>query len=96
VFDLLFSAASSSARWTNRAYNLEDQPISDVVRDPTTGDLYASSDFGVIRLAAGATAWTEAAMGLPHVAVYGLTLSADSRTLCAATHGRGLWTLTLS
>ena len=95
VFEVVFNGSSQPATWTNRSYNLEDEPITDIVHDPTTGDLYASTDFGVTRLPAGATAWTEAASGLPFVAVYGLTLSPDSKSLYAATHGRGLWALEL-
>jgi hypothetical protein len=32
-----------------------DLPVTDLVRDDVTGDLNASSDFGVLRLAAGTT-----------------------------------------
>jgi uncharacterized membrane protein len=95
VFEVVFDPGTGSATWTNRSYNLEDEPITDIARDPTTGDLYASTDFGVARLPAGATAWTEAAEGLPFVAVYGVTISPDGQTLYAATHGRGLWALEL-
>ena len=93
VFEVQFDPAANTATWRNRSYGLEDQPITDLVHDPATGDHYGSTDFGIIRLPAGATAWTEAAAGLPVVAVYGLTLSADGKTLYAATHGRGLWAL---
>jgi hypothetical protein len=96
VFEVKYDPAVKTATWTNRSYNLGDEPITDIARDPTTGDLYASTDFGVTRLPAGATAWTEAAKGLPFVAVYGLTLSADGKTVYAATHGRGVWTLDIS
>ena len=40
------------------SYDFGDIPITDVARDDFTGDLYASSDFGVFRLASGATTWT--------------------------------------
>jgi hypothetical protein len=95
VFEVRFNPASGKATWTNRSYDLGDQPITGLERDPANGDLYAASDFGVLRLPAGATAWTEAATGLPVVAVFGLTLSGDGKTLYAATHGRGAWTLKL-
>jgi hypothetical protein len=95
VFEVRFDAASGKATWTNRSYDLGDQPITSLARDQSTGDLYASTDFGVLRLANGATSWTEAAKGLPLVAVYGLTPSGDGSTIYAATHGRGVWTLKL-
>jgi hypothetical protein len=37
-----------------------DLPVTDLVRDDVTGDPNASSDFGVLRLAAGTTTWTAA------------------------------------
>jgi hypothetical protein len=95
VFDVRFDPSTGAAVWTNRTYNLGDQPITDLVQDTRTGDLYAATDFGVERLPAGATAWTKAATDLPTVAVYGLTLPPGSSTLYAATHGRGVWSLRL-
>jgi hypothetical protein len=85
----------STATWTNISYNLGDQPITDLVRDDVTGDLYAASDFGVMRLANGATTWTVAGNGLPMVEVPGLTIVPSARILYAATHGRSAWSLKL-
>jgi hypothetical protein len=72
-----------------------DIPITDVVRDDVTGDLYASSDFGVFRLLSGASAWVVAAPGMPNVEVAGLTIVPGERKLLAATHGLGAWLLNL-
>ena len=74
-----------------------DQPINGVVFDKNTGDLYAATDFGVLRLAADDTAsgWVIAADNLPVVTVAGLTINPGSRQLLAATHGRGAYQLTL-
>jgi len=41
----------------------------------STGDVYAATDFGVLRRPAGSIDWEVAAADLPQVAVYGLTLS---------------------
>ena len=75
-----------------------DQPINDVVLDVATGDVYASTDFGVNRLAAGTQTWRPASAGLPQAAVPGLTLvngKNGDRLLYAATHGRGAYRLRL-
>ncbi|MBK9715359.1 MAG: exo-alpha-sialidase [Kouleothrix sp.] len=96
VFEVTYNPASGTASWKNLSYDLGDQPITDVARDHTTGDLYASADFGVLRLPAGGSSWNTAAPGLPPVAVYGLTTSPQSRVLYAATHGRGAWRLRLA
>jgi hypothetical protein len=65
------------------------------VRDDFTGDLYASTDFGVLRGTTsngGATyTWTRAGANLPFVEVAGLTIDPCSRVLYAATHGRSIW-----
>ena len=85
-----------SATWTDRTYNLSDLPVTDLVRDDLTGDLYASTDFGVMKLANGATSWTVAAAGMPMVETPGLTIVPKERILYAATHGLGAWKLQLS
>src|SRR5262245_603453 len=95
VFEVTFNPGGPSATWTDRSYNLADLPITDLVRDDMTGDLYASSDFGVMKLANGATSWTEAGSGLPKVEVSGLTIVPNARLLYAATHGRSAWKLNL-
>ncbi len=82
--------------FTDLSYNLGDLPVTALVRDHASGDLYAGTDFGVLRLPAGAAAWTVAATGLPPVAVYHLALSPSPKLLYAATHGRSVWRLDLS
>jgi hypothetical protein len=65
------------------------------VPDDPTGDLYAVSDFGVMRLANGSTTWAVAGTGLLQVEVPGLTIVPSSRVLYAATHGRSAWMMPL-
>ena len=94
VFDVMFDPTSSSATWSDISYDIGDQPVNDAVLDVSTGDVYVSTDFGVLRLAEGTQTWVPAADGLPSAAVSGLTLAANKnggRLLYAATHGRGAW-----
>ena len=95
VFEVTRTPALPTATWTNISYNLPDFPITDLVRDDVTGDLYAASDFGVMRLPNGSTAWVVAGSGLPMVEVPGLTIVPGARILYAATHGRSAWSLAL-
>ncbi|MGZ4269854.1 MAG: hypothetical protein ACXVFN_11000 [Solirubrobacteraceae bacterium] len=95
VFDVRVDPASGTATWTDLSANLGDQPVTDLVRDDATGDLYASTDFGVLRRPNGASQWEDAAAGLPTVAAYGLTVSSTAGVLYAATHGRGVWQVKL-
>ena len=99
VYDALYDPATGTATWTDLSADLGDTPVLDAVLDPATGDLYASTDFGVSRLAAGSGTWTDAAPGMPFVSVPGLTLAAGktngTRYVYAATHGRGAYRITL-
>jgi hypothetical protein len=95
VFDVRFNPATGKAVWKDVSFDLGDQPITSVAVDGDTGDVFASTDYGVLMLRHGSNSWAPAAVGLPPVAVYGLTIDTDSRLLYAATHGRGIWRLML-
>jgi hypothetical protein len=98
VFEIVYNPTTLEATWTridNGAGPLGDLPATDVARDDVTGDLYASSDFGVMRLPSGSDAWVLAGTGLPGVEITGLTIVPSARKLFAATHGRSAWALTL-
>ena len=97
VFSVEYSPSGHDATWTDISNDLGDQPITDLAFDGATGDLYASTDWGVDVLspAASDTTWGPASTGLPMVAVYGLTFNSSKRVLYAATHGRSAWMLTL-
>jgi hypothetical protein len=93
VFEVTFDPGSGTSSWVDRSYDFGDLPATDLVRDDVTGDLYAGTDFGVLRLAKGSTTWTEAATGMPNVEIAGLSIVAGQRVLYAATHGLGAWRL---
>jgi hypothetical protein len=95
VFEVLYNPATHTATWTDRSYDMDDIPVTDLVRDDLTGDLYASNDFGVLMLASGTTSWVLAASGMPNVEVAGLTIIPSERKLFAATHGLSAWLLNL-
>lgn len=95
VFEVVYNPGTGTATWTDLSHNLGDLPITSVARDDLTGDLFASSDFGVAILPNGSTSWVPAAGSLPAVAVYGLTIDSKNRVLYAATHGRSVWKLAL-
>jgi hypothetical protein len=95
VFDVRFDPEALTATWTSMDGNLGDLPVTALVRDDPTGDLYTASDFGVLRLPNGSTIWQNAAAGLPKAEVPGLSISTSARVLYAATHGRGAYVLQL-
>jgi hypothetical protein len=98
VFEVSYDPDAGTATWTDLDGGtgpMGDLPVTALVRDDPTGDLYAATDFGVLRLAAGGKAWQTAGSGLPMVEVPGLTISTHARVLYAATHGRGAYVLQL-
>jgi hypothetical protein len=99
VFDVVFDPGTGLATFTDLSNDLGDQPVNDVVYDAVTGDVYASTDFTVLRLAAGTHTWVPVAAGLPQAAVSGLTLAVSKATgvrwLYGATHGRGAYRIRL-
>ena len=95
IFEVTYDPGTGTSTWVDRSFDFGDQPATDLVRDDVTGDLYAATDYGVLRLAAGTTTWTSAAPGMPNVEVTGLTIVGSERILYAATHGLSAWWLNL-
>ena len=95
MIEARYDPSTKRATFTDRSYDIGDQPVTGVALNEDNGDLYAATDFGVLVLPAGATHWVRAGSGMPTVAVYGLTLAQDANVLYAATHGRGAYALAL-
>jgi len=83
--------------WVDISSSLPNTPVNAIVIDPANPNtLFLATDVGVFFATDANTAapgWTTLVTGLPRVAVLGLALHAPSRTLRAATHGRGMWDL---
>ena len=100
MFLVTYNPGTFTATWTNlegTGTPIGNQPVNGVAYDPVKGDLYAATDFGVMKLAGAnqANPWTLAAPGMPVVTVPGLTINPGARQLLASTHGRGAFQLTL-
>ena len=95
VFEVVYDPNAGTSTWTDWSHDLGDIPITSIAYDDVTGDLYASNDFGVLRLAGGTTSWILASPGMPNVEVAGLTIVPGERKLYAATHGLSAWSLNL-
>ena len=81
------------------ATDLPNIPVNDVVADPDVpGTIYAATDLGVYvgSCTAMPCTWSTLGTALPNVAVLSLRLHEASRTLLAATHGRGVWEIALN
>jgi hypothetical protein len=86
---------AGTATWKDLSFDLADLPITGIARDDVTHDLFAASDFGVLRLVPEEKSWRLAARGMPNVEVAGLTIVQKERRLYAASHGLGAWLLRL-
>jgi hypothetical protein len=98
VFEVTYNPATPDATWTNidgGTGPMGDLPVTSIVYDNVTGDLYAGTDFGVLRLPTSTSTWLAAGSGLPNVEICGLTIVPSARLLYAATHGRSAWSLKL-
>jgi hypothetical protein len=79
--------------------DLPNIPVNDVVVDPDLpGIIYAATDLGVFvgNCTTAPCTWSTLSTGLPRVVVLSLRLHEPSRTLRAATHGRGTWDINLN
>jgi hypothetical protein len=105
----VFKTSNIGSAWTDitgvGGGRLPDTPVNDLVidpDDPTHNTLYAGTDIGVFQTIDIGTNWTAlnpatpGNPGLPRVTVQSLQLHNPSRTLRAATHGRGVWDLVLA
>jgi hypothetical protein len=98
IFSVTYDPVANDATWTSLdgsgATGFPDFPATGIARD-SNGDLYASNDWGVLRLPNGSTDWAVAGSGLPMVEVTGLVIVPSARLLYASTHGRSAWVLSL-
>ncbi len=87
----VFESTDGGTTWKDISKNLPDVPTNSAVVT-ANGGLAVATDLGVVYRAPGRTGW-ERVGKLPAVAVLQLKLSPDGRTLYAATHGRGIYTI---
>jgi uncharacterized protein (TIGR03437 family) len=88
----VLKTSNGGAKWTDISGNLPDLPVNCLVVDPDLfNTLYIGTDAGVMVSTDGGASWSSLGNGMPRVVVHWLVLHRPSRTLRAATHGRGVW-----
>src|SRR4029079_19219758 len=45
VFEVAYHPGTGTSTWVDRSFDIGDLPVTDLVRDDATGDLYAANDF---------------------------------------------------
>ncbi len=92
----VFRTTDGGANWSDISGNLPDVPVNTIACDPNLPNTYyIGTDIGVFNTADGGTTWTRLGTGLPNVAVFVVRYHTPSKTLFAATHGRGVFKLSL-
>jgi photosystem II stability/assembly factor-like uncharacterized protein len=90
----VYRTTNGGLNWTNVSGDLLDIPVNDLVIDPDIPNtLYIATDIGVFRSVDAGVSWLPLGSGLPYVVVNSLKLHDPTRTLRAATYGRGVWDL---
>lgn len=82
--------------WVPAGIGIPDIPVNGFVVDPAnSNNLYAGTDIGVYRSTDGGVTWTVFSNSLPRVAVFDMGIQNNNRVLRIATHGRGIWEITI-
>jgi hypothetical protein len=79
---------------SNRSGNLIDSPTADILQ--VNGDLVAGTDFGVYVSNDNGSTWSRLGENFPNAVVDQLTVADGGNSILAATHGRGLWTFSVT
>jgi S-layer family protein len=89
--------SNATPTWTAAGSGIPDVPVNAFVVDPANAsNLYAGTDIGVYRSTDGGASWNPFNSGLPRVAVFDMAIQNPNRVLRIATHGRGIWEISLS
>ena len=90
----VFKTMNGGASWTDISGALPDAPGDDLVIKGT--NLYLATDVGVFTSSmATPSVWSRFGTGLPNASVNDLSLAPDGTYLIGATHGRGIWKISL-
>lgn len=90
-------AGTAAANWVAVSNGIPSIPINALAVDPTNpNNVFAGTDIGVYNSTDGGANWTPFGAGLPRVAVFGIAIQPTSRILRVATHGRGMWEISLN
>jgi photosystem II stability/assembly factor-like uncharacterized protein len=97
VLPSVYMTIDGGSTWTAASDGLPSFSAQKILIDPTDSTtLYCGTDVGVYRSTDGGGSWSRFGTGLPAVGVDDLEALRDGSALRAATHGRGMWELTIT
>jgi len=89
--------SAATPTWTAAGTGIPDVPVNAFVVDSSnSNNLYAGSDIGVFRSTDAGGSWSVLGTGLPRVAVFDMAIENGNRVLRVATHGKGIWEISIA
>jgi photosystem II stability/assembly factor-like uncharacterized protein len=93
----VYSTVNGGALWSSSANGLPLFSAQSLLVDPTDSNtLYCGTDVGVYRSTDSGQSWSRFGSGMPAVSIDDLKVLDDGSALRAATHGRGMWELSIT
>jgi hypothetical protein len=90
----VYETTNGGDTWTDVSANLPDVPASSIKALPN-GALILATDLASFYRAPGTTTWKRLGSGLPLTVGMDIEYHAATNTVYVATHGRGIWSITL-
>lgn len=93
----IFKTTNYGVSWTNISGNLPNIPVNCVFVNPNdVNNIYVGTDLGVFSTTNGGGTWTQDVNGMANVPVLDLDYRSSDNKIFAATHGRSMYSATLS
>ena len=96
------SDGAAAVEWTPSGFGIPDVPVNSIIFDRVNpANMYVGTDIGVYRSIDAGVTWTPFSSGLPRIAVFDLAFQeqvgsvSTDQVLRVATHGRGIWEMTI-
>jgi hypothetical protein len=88
----VYRSTNGGATWTNISDLLPNMPVNVIVSEKNASNpLYIGTDAGVYYRNDTLNHWVPYKSGLPNVIVDDLQIHYGTKTITAATYGRGIW-----
>jgi photosystem II stability/assembly factor-like uncharacterized protein len=89
-FGHIWKTTDGGETWTDASGDFPDVPVNDILF--SNGNMVVATDLATLVLADGGAHWSRLGSGLPVTTVMDITIGPDGN-LYAATHGRGIWSI---